>query len=351
MARWPPLPMPGRRLVSHEQKLKNPQEKSMQLPSMQVTRHVAPAVCALACSVAMAQGAFPERSLRMIVPTPAGGSTDLVAREIVEAASASLQQTIVVDNKPGANGIIAVQSLKQAPADGYTVLVSHTALIQNLALLAKPPYALSDVKPVAQVATSSVILAVSSSLGVNNFEEFVKLLRANPGKYSFGSSGVGSTTHIYGEMVKSVTKTDMLHVPFAGTPTTEVLAGRITAMWATPAVLLPYVKAGTLKLLAVTGTKRMAAAPDVPTFQELGHPQFDLVGWVGVFAPKGTPDDVVARLGRAIAEAVPTAKVSSRLQADGYAPQIRLGTSFQQYLEGETLRWRAAVKENGIPPQ
>lgn len=296
------------------------------------------------------QDAFPSRAMKLIVPATAGGTTDIVARALAEKMSASMGQQVIVENKLGANGIVAVQALTSAPADGYTMLLIHTAYTQNLALRSDRPYNLSDLVPLVLLGRSGLVMAVPADLGVSTVKEFIDYARARPGKLSYASSGIASTGHFYGEMLNAAGKLQVAHVPYKGevSALNDVLAGRLAAAWGAAGFYEPHVKAGKLKILAITGPARMAQYADIPTFVEQGYPTFDLAGWNGVFVPRGTPPAVVDRLITEVTKGLQSADVTGKLVGFGFVPVGTQGPAFAQFLDADMSKWSAAAKANNI---
>ncbi len=311
---------------------------------------ISAAACIGLCGAAVAQDAFPARPLKIVVPATAGGTTDIVARTLAEKMAAGLGQPVTVENKLGANGIVAVRAVAGAPADGYTLLLIHTAYTQNLALRNDHPYNLSELVPLVLLGRSGTVLVVPSSLGVNTLKEFVEYVRARPGKLSYGSFGVASTAHIYGEMLKTTANIQLEHVPYKGETAAlnDVLSGQIVATWGSAGTFEPHVKAGKLKILAITGPGRMPQYPDIPSFVELGYPTFDLAGWNGVFVPKATPPAVVERLTSEVSKGLQTPEVTGKLIGFGFQTVGTQGPAFAQFLEADVKKWSDVAKANKI---
>src|SRR5687768_560821 len=249
----------------------------------------------LIASAAQAQDAYPNRPIRLVLPFAAGGGTDVLARIIAQKMSAGLGQTVVVDNRTGANGMVATAAVAKASADGYTVLMMNAGLAQNPAIQPSMPYRTEELAPVAQLTLFPSAFAVSTGSGINTLADLIQLARSNPSKVSFGSWGIGSGGHFYGEVFNRAAKINMLHVPYKGEALalTDLLGGRITAMFGSPGIIAPYVTAGKLKILAQTAPRRLQAYPDVPSFSEAGYPAVSLSGWSGFFVPAATPKPVV----------------------------------------------------------
>lgn len=258
------------------------------------------------------------KPITWVVPFAAGGSTDVVARAVGQSLSMSLNQAVVVDNRPGAGGTLGVQAVARAPADGYTLIggtVSTHAI--NTALYKKLPYdAVKDFEPITLIAYVPNVLIVNADLGVNTVQELVAWLRKNPEKASYASSGAGTSTHLTGAQMADLIKVPMQHVAYKGSPQAlqDVAAGNVPFLFDQLTAGLPLVKAGKLKFLAVTTKTRSVLAPDVPTTAEAGFPGLDLVSWQAVYAPKGTPKTVINRLNTDIVKALRATELKTKLE-------------------------------------
>lgn len=279
------------------------------------------AACSATCLFASAAHAsdWPAaKPITWVVPFAPGGSTDVVARMVGQELSTALKQSVVVENRPGAGGGIGVQAVARAPADGYTLIggtISTHAI--NSALYKKLPYdPVKDFEPITLIAYVPNVLMVNSALGVNTVEELVAWIRKNPEKASYASSGAGTSTHLTGAQMAELIKVPMQHVAYKGSPQAlqDVAAGNVPFLFDQLTAGLPLVKAGKLKFLAVTTKTRSPLAPDVPTTAEAGFPGLDLVSWQGVYAPKGTPKEVVARLNAEIVKALKTPELKSKFE-------------------------------------
>lgn len=279
------------------------------------------AACSAACLFATSAHAsdWPAaKPITWVVPFAAGGSTDVVARMVGQELSTALKQSVVVENRPGAGGGIGVQAVARAPADGYTLIggtISTHAI--NTALYKKLPYdPVKDFEPITLIAYVPNVLMVNSALGVNTVQELVAWIRRNPEKASYASSGAGTSTHLTGAQMAELIKVPMQHVAYKGSPQAlqDVAAGNVPFLFDQLTAGLPLVKAGKLKFLAVTTKTRSPLAPDVPTTAEAGFPGLDLVSWQGVYAPKGTPKEVVARLNTEIVKALKTPELKNKFE-------------------------------------
>lgn len=309
---------------------------------------------ALSAPMAWAQ-AWPVKPIKLIIPYPPGGQTDIVGRWLGSKLSAVLGQPFVMDNRVGAQGIVGMGAAKAAEPDGYTFVYSNASIsLINRFAYAKLPYdALTDFEPVSLIGYTTLGLVVPPSLGVKSLEELLRHVRANPGKTSFASFGIGSTAHIYGEMLNGAAKLDMSHIPYKGTApaTLDVVAGRATAGYIDFSSMGAMVQAGKLTVLAVTGTKRWPLAPDVPTFGELGYP-LDLPGWAGIMAPKGTPRAVVERMSLEINKLLKTAEAQKDLvEKGGIIASGSTPAEFAEMLRRDAPRWGEAFARSGVKPQ
>lgn len=301
---------------------------------------------------ATAQAAWPAKPLTWIVPFAPGGSTDVVARTIAQHLGTALKQSVVVDNKAGAGGTIGVTAVAKAPADGYTLIggtISTHAINASLfKSLAYDP--VKDFEPITLIAFVPNALMVNADLGVNTAQELVAWLKKNPGKASFASSGAGTSTHLTGEMMADLIGVPMTHVPYKGSPQAlnDVVAGNVPFLFDQLTAGLPLAKGGRLKLLAVTSQKRNVLAPEVPTTAEAGIPGLDLVSWQAVYAPKGTPKDVVLRLNEEIVKILKLPEVKSKLETQ-FGMEVAGGTPEQlaELMKRDIPRLGALVKKTG----
>ena len=298
--------------------------------------------------------AWPSRPVKIIVPYPPGGQTDVVSRWLCEQLQAALGQPFIVDNKAGAQGVVGISALKQSPADGYTLLYANLSnMVINKFAMAKLPYdAPDDFEMVSQIGLAALGMIVPPALGIKTVDEFVAYARARPGKISFASFGIGSSSHLYGEMLKTAAKVDMVHVPYkgAGPAVQDIIGGQATMGIHDFASIGPQVQGGRATLLAVTGTKRWPTFPDAPTFQELGYP-LDLVGWNGIIAPKGTPKAIVERLSGEINKIIQTPEGRARMLQMGLLATGTTPAEFADIVRRDTPRWGDTWKGAGIAAQ
>lgn len=296
---------------------------------------------------------WPSKPLRMVIPFPAGGATDIIGRTIAQKLGAALGQQVVVDNKPGAGGSIGADLVAKAPPDGYTIVMATSSTHSvGPALNPKMPYdAFRDFAPVAHVANAPSVLVVGSSFPAANAQDLVKLLKANPGKYNFGSSGIGTYPHLSGEMFKwRAGGLFVVHIPYRGTGlvVTDLIAGQIAFLMDSVVSSQTHIQAGRVKPLAVSGSKRSAALPNVPTFAEQGVPGMEFSNWFGVLAPAGTPADVVARLNRELGAVVKDSEVIATLARSGAEVVSGTPAQFAQVIRAEHEAWKAVIQRAGI---
>ena len=295
---------------------------------------------------------YPARPVNLIVPFPPGGSSDLIARVISERAGRALGQQIVIENRPGAGGNIGTEAAARAAADGYT-LVQCTigTCAMNLAIYRNLPYDLErDFAPIVLFGSIANVLAVNPSVRANNVEELVALAKRQPGKLTFGSSGYGSSPHLSGELFKQAAGIDILHVPYRGSAPaiTDLRGGQIDMFFDNTPSILPHIKAGALRALAVTGAQRSERLPDVPTMREAGFQDFVIAPWFGVMAQKKTPARVIERLNKAFNEALSDPAVLKQFAEMGVKPGGGTPDEFRAHIRAETSRWGELVRARGI---
>lgn len=295
--------------------------------------------------------AYPNKPITLLVPFPPGGPTDLVARVLAKKMSEQMGQSIVIDNKPGANGNIAAVAAAKAPADGYTVLYNTSSITLSPALYKNLAYDVQrDLAPVALTAVVPLALVVNPGVPVNNVREFIAYAKANPGKLSYGSAGNGNVTHLAAFQLVRHHDIDATHVPYRGSAPADVdlVAGQIQFMTDTINSVMPFVKDKRLKLLAVTTSQRMSLFPDVPTLSETVMPGFEAGAWQGIMLPANTPKAVVQRLNAEINKALQSAEVKEKLALQGAEPLGSTPEEYGAYVKKELARWAAVVKATGV---
>jgi len=307
--------------------------------------------CALVAGGAFAQS-YPNKPIKMIVGFPPGGGTDVVARVISAKVQEWWGQPVTVENRPGATGTIGADYVAKSPADGYTLLMGHvnsTGLAPNL--FPKLPYdPIKDFAAVAYVGYVPNVLAVHPSIPAKSVKELVALLKANPGKYNYASSGNGSTQHIAGEVFKQLTGTSIVHVPYKGSGDAikDLLAGVVAMNFDTMPPVMPHIQAGKLRGLAISTPKRLAQLPDVPTFAEEGITGFDVTNWYGVMAPAGTPREIVAKLNADINKAMQVPEVRTRLENVGTQLREMSVAEFDAFMKAEVAKYAKIIKDTGV---
>jgi len=309
--------------------------------------------CALAAGIAGAQP-FPSRPVRFVVPSAPGGGTDITARIVAPKLSEFLGQQVVVENRAGASTMIGGEVVARAAPDGYTLLVGISTLAINPAMVRKVPYdALKDFAPISQLVATANLLVTHPSLPVRTVKDLVAFARPRPGQLLFASAGVGTNPHLSVELFQSLTGIKMVHVPYKGSGQgiVDVVAGHVPVMMPSILTGLPFAKSGRLRALGVTGVKRAAGAPDIPTIAEAGVPGYEAVQWFGVLAPAGTPRAIVSRLHGEIVRTLQAGEVRERLLADGADPVGSTPEEFAAYLRTETSKWAKVVKDAAIQPE
>lgn len=306
---------------------------------------------ALAAAPLAAWAAFPARPLRLVVPFPAGGAADLMARGLAQHLGEQLGQQVVIDNRGGAGGTVACEIVARAPADGYTLLFGTmgTQAI-NPALYSKLRYdPLKDFAPIALTHITPRVLVVGSSVKARTVGELIALARAKAGELTYGSAGNGSSSHLSGALFESLAGVDLVHVPYKGSAPllTDLLAGRVDATFDSFTVYEEHIKSGRVRALAVTSRMRMAALPQVPTLAEAGLPGYEVSNWLGVLAPAGTPKEVVAALHAAVIRAMADAGMKRQLTALGIEPATSTPDEFSALIRSEIPRWARLVKASG----
>ena len=311
------------------------------------------AFCALAFAAVMPAASaqlYPVKPVRFVVPYPPGGPTDILGRAVAQALTESLGQPVIVDNKPGASGMIGAEQVAKAAPDGYTILVNASIHVINPSLYSKTSFdAMKDFVPVSQIASVPLILVVGQSVPANSVKELIALAKASPGRLTFASSSVGAAPHLAGELLKRMAGVDIVHVPYKGSgpATADLIGGHVTMMIDSMPSSISHVKAGKLKVLGVSTAKRISALPDTPTIAESGLPGFDIATWYGVWAPAGTSKEIVNRLSGEIAKALKRADLKERLAGLGAEPVGSTPAEFAAYCESEFRRWGRVVKESG----
>ncbi|HEY2757936.1 MAG TPA: tripartite tricarboxylate transporter substrate binding protein [Pseudolabrys sp.] len=309
------------------------------------------ALCIALCpALSLAQN-FPNRTIRMIVPFPAGGPNDIIARVVAQRMSQILNQTVIIDNRTGQGGVLGTDLVAKAAPDGYTIAMTSLGALAISPSMEKVAYdASKDLAPVTLVAQVPEMLVVATNVPANNMRELVALAKSQPGKMNFGSSGPGSLPHLAGELFKLTGKIDLVHVPYRGAApaVNDLLAQQVQMAFFDLPVLLPQVKAGKIRPIAIGAPQRAASVPDVPTTTEVGMPDLQTENWYGLVAPGKTPPEVIAVLNKAAVDAIKDPQVAEKLASQG---AILVGDSpehFRDYIATETKRWAKVIKDAGV---
>jgi len=309
------------------------------------------AAAALACSasqVTWAQTDYPSKPVRVIVAFTAGGTTDIIARAVGQKLSERLKQSFVIDNKPGGGGNIGTELAARAVPDGYTLIINSVGPIAvNPTLYKKLAInPLVDLVPIVQIADVPNVLVVNPSVPAKTMEEFIAYAKTKPGELNYGSTGIGTSSHLSGYMLSKRAGIETTHVPYKGAEAlNDLLAGRLQFMFATIPSVIQHIQAGKLRAIAVTSVKRSRSMPDVPTVAERGFPGFEAGSWFGFFAPKGTPEHVIATMNKAVNDVLPS--LEAQLVREGADPVGGTPQQFTQFVQKEFEKWRVVVRESG----
>jgi tripartite-type tricarboxylate transporter receptor subunit TctC len=317
---------------------------------VEIPRLVAAAALALLIHSASAQG-YPTRPVRLVVAQSVGGNADFVSRNYAQRLTERFGKQVVVDNRPGAAGIIASEIVARSLPDGYTLLIAPTQHAINPGLHAKLPYdPKSDFAPISLLGMSSAVVVVHPQLPVRNIGELIALAKSRPGKLHFASSGTAAATHLAGELFKSMAGVDIVHVPYKGAPSalTDLAGGQVEMMFASPPSAMPLVRSGRVRAIATTGPKRAGFLPDVPTASESGLPGYQTTSWQALLAPARTPPAVIDRLYREVADIARQPEMRERLAADGSEPIGGTPRELADHLALETARYSKLVKVLGL---
>lgn len=311
----------------------------------------------LLSATAFAQNQYPSKPIKLLVPFPPGGSTDIFARMLGDAFTQMWGQPVIIENKPGASGQIAVDILMKAPADGYTLFMGHIGtLAVSPALYPNLAYdPIRDFEPISRIAIVPNVLAVNNSKPFKTVAEFVAYAKKNPGKLTYSSGGNGSAAHIATEYFKLLTGTNMMHVPYKGTAPAivDLIGGQVDFIITGAPPLMQHIESGNVRALGVTSTKRIDALPKIPTIAESGVPElknFDATQWYGLVVKKGTPKDIVMKLNQGIRAAFDNPQARAKLKQDGSIVQVDTPEAFADFINSEMIRWGRVVKEAKIKP-
>lgn len=293
---------------------------------------------------------YPNKPITIVVPFVAGGSTDVTARAIGQKLSTSLGKQVIVDNKPGGGSTIGVAYVAKSPPDGYTLLFTTISLAINAGLRPKLSYdTIKDLQPIIQISSLPLVLVINPNLPPKTLQEFIAYAKANPGKINYASSGSGTSPHLAGEMFKTMTGVSMMHIPYKGNAPVlnDLLAGQVDAHFGLVPGMLPYIKSGKLRALAVTTKTRVASLPDVPTMMELDYPNYEINSWQGLFAPANTPPEIIAKLNEATNRILSDAEFRALLAKEGSEPVGGSVSQFTSHVANEVNKWAKVVKDSG----
>jgi tripartite-type tricarboxylate transporter receptor subunit TctC len=310
---------------------------------------------ALVPAVAAAQGDWPSRPVRFIVSQSTGGSIDIAARAIAQKLSAAMGQQFIIDNRAGANGMIALDAAAKAPADGYTLLVSSPGpLINNQFVYKSVSYdTLRDFVPVTQISSIAFLMAVNVNSPYKSVQDVVAAAKARPGEVKYASTGSGNQTHLAAEILAQASATKLLHIPYKGEAPAigDLMGGQVDMIIGTMPALLAQVRAGRLRPIAVCQPQRSGAAPDVPTMAEAGYPAVEVTGWTGILAPAATPAAIVKRLHEGVAKTLAEPEMREFLAKQGAEPVGSTPEAFAAFIRTESVKWGTAAKAAGLKPE
>ncbi|WP_338878885.1 tripartite tricarboxylate transporter substrate binding protein [Achromobacter veterisilvae] len=308
----------------------------------------AAALAVSATGAAAAQGSYPDRPIRLIVPFPPGGTSDVVGRIFAEALGRQIGQTVVVENRGGAGGTVGTRAVASAPPDGYTLLLGTSSTNgTNSAVYKSLPYdAVKDFTPVTQIIRVPGVIVVNKDFPAKDYASFVALIKGAPGKYSYASSGNGGATHMAMEYYKSLSGLDMMHVPYRGTgpALNDVIAGQVPILWDTAASSMAHIQSGSLRPIVVAAKTRLSQLPDVPTFAEAGLPDYDAEMWNGLLAPAGLPADVLAKLSDASRKALAAPEVQAKYAGVGAYVVADTPGEFKTMIEADVAKWKKVAE-------
>lgn len=311
---------------------------------------IAPLSFVLFCGAAFAQ-AYPAKPLRLILPFPPGGPSDILGRALAQKLSEQLGQNVVPDNRPGAGGNLGAELTAKSPHDGYTLLLSSPSIAISPSLYSRLNYdPARDFAPVARVASIQNVMLVHPSVPAKTLKEFIQLARSNPGKLNFGSGGAGTTNHLASELLKSLAHINMVHVPYKGSGQAMLglIGGQVDMVVIAVPPAVPQIQAGKVRPLAVLSEQRVATLPNVPTAKEAGVDNFEVAVWYGILMPGGTPREIIARLNQEITKALAAPDLRERLSTAGIDPWPSTAEQFADFIKSETARYARVIKAAGV---
>lgn len=300
---------------------------------------------------ATAQQAYPSKPIRFISPMPPAGSTDILARLVGQKLTESLGQAVIIENRPGANGVIGTDIAAKSSPDGHTILLVNSTHVINAILVAKLPFdSVKDFLPVSTLTISQFLLAINPSLPANNLREFIALAKSRPGQLNFASSGNGAVSHLAGELFDIMAGVKMQHIPYKGAAPalTDLVGGQVQLYFATTISTMPYIKSGKVRALGISGDARLSVLPDVPTFSEAGLPGFGARNWFGILAPAATPKPIIDKLASEIARILTTPDIKEKLASQGLDPFISTPEQFAELMQAETARYTKVIRTANI---
>jgi len=321
---------------------------------MPVTLVFSAAVGLFGVTDAAAQSGYPNRPLRFVVPFTPGGSNDIFARVIGQRLSEAMGQPVLIDNRPGAGGLFGAEIVAKAPPDGYNLMIHSTSFTTNAAIQPKIAFdPVRDIAPITKLGEGSLLMAVNANSSIKTMQDLLAAARARPGTLNYGSSGIGGVNHLATEVLNRMAKIDTVHIPYKGIgpAVADLLGGQIQILLSGVPNVMPQVKAGKLRPLAVSTTKRSAFLPEVPTIAESGVPGYSVVLWWGLFAPGGTPRPIIARLNQEVGKILLSAEMRERLAAEGAEPTPTSPEEFAALVRDEIQFWRKIAREAGIKPE
>lgn len=323
------------------------------MPASFFFKRIAPMLCVswIALSGAAFAQKYPYRPVRIVVPFATGGPADNYARFMAQRLSDALGQSFVVDNRPGAGSLIGTDVVAKAAPDGYTLLMMSNTQTVNETLIPNKNYALMrDLTGVAPINYSDLVLVANPGTGIQNLGDLIKRAQSQPGKLTYASSGAGTPYHMAGELLKSMAKIDVLHIPYKGSSgaRTDVLGGQVDLMFDAVTTMTEQVKAGKVKAIATSGRQRSDVLPDVPTLSEAGVPNYEATIWLGIMAPKATPKAVVEQLNAAISKIVGQAEVKQQWSKQGATPMVMSVSAFDKYLQDDVQKWATVIRAANI---